>query len=188
MAAAHDAVRLGGGGLVEGACGGGTPVNEQGSAVLVGQGEPTHVAGRMVGHVEAAKHQTIFDAFEARSHFAQVSGQGLALGPSLSVADAVGRVDAPLTLPIQGAQRVQSLVGVVHEILFGQRKVGRRLAVLARGHGSSSIMGLPLFLTFVSRALLCAVCARLRRKLKTVSRVTRWASPGYVRHEAEESV
>ena len=63
VAAAHDTVRLGGGGLVEGACGGGAPVNEQGSAVLVGQGESAHVAGRMVGHVEAAKHQTLFDAF-----------------------------------------------------------------------------------------------------------------------------
>ena len=45
VAATHDAVRLGGGGLVEGACGGCAPVNEQGSAVLVGQGETTHVAG-----------------------------------------------------------------------------------------------------------------------------------------------
>ena len=45
VAATHDAVRLSGGGLVEGACGGCTPVNEQGSAVLVGQGETTHVAG-----------------------------------------------------------------------------------------------------------------------------------------------
>lgn len=119
----------------------------------MGQGETTHVAGRTVGHVEAAKHQALFDAFEAGGHFAQVSGQGLAFGPSLSVADAVGGVNSPLALPIGGAQRVQALVGAVHKFLFRQRKVGRRLAMSARGHGSSSFMGLLLFPTFAPRAV-----------------------------------
>ena len=140
MAAPNDTVRLSRRGLVEGACGRSAPVHEEGSAVLLRQGQATHVTHRAIHHVETAEDEALFHAFEAGGHFTQVRGQGLAFSPPLRISDAVRGVDAPLALAVGGPQCVQALIRAVDEVLFGQWKVGRRLIMSVRGHVSSSIL------------------------------------------------
>ena len=155
MTTPNDAVRLSRRGLIEGARSGSTPVHEEGSAVLVRQRQTTHVAHRTIHHVEATKDEAFFHTFEAGGHLSQVRGQGLALSPSLCVTDAVRGVDAPLALAVGGPQCIQALVGSVDEILFGQRKVGRRLIMSVRGHGSSSILWPSIVPYFCFRRFQC---------------------------------
>ena len=123
VAATHDALRLSRRRLIEGTRGGGTPIHEQGSAVLVRQGQATNVARRRIHHVEATEHEALLHALQARGHLTQVRGQGLALRPRLRVSDTVRRMNAALTIPVGGAKRVETLVGGVDEVLFRQRKV-----------------------------------------------------------------
>ena len=115
---------------------------------------------RLIHHVEAAEHEAFLYAFEASSHLPQVSRKGLTFSPALRITDAVGGVNASLALAVGGPQRIQALVGAVDEILFGQRKVGRRLVMSARGHGSSSFLWPSIVPYFCRRRFHCP--ARVR--------------------------